>query len=265
MGCRRIDLYARIDGQPTDAQRAAFRDMVRAAAEHRPIAYIVGRREFYSLDFLVTPDVLIPRPETELIVERICAWCREHPADRHDLLDIGTGSGCIAIAAAVRTNSIRAVATDISEPALSIARQNAEKHRVAERIRFAAADGPDLADDLIPAGSFDLVVSNPPYVAERDRASLPANVRDYEPAAALFAGDDGLAFFRRIAAGVDRLLRTGGTLVLEVGAGQADRVEEIFTQKSTWASRRRFCDLAGMERTLQFVLPADDPRGAVPR
>lgn len=255
LGCRRIDLYARFEQAPTEPQRAAFRELVRKAAEHQPIAYLVGHKEFYSLDFLVTQDVLIPRPETELLVERSLAWCAANPRERSDLLDIGTGSGCIAVAICKRRAAMHAVATDLSEAALAVAAENVRRHELTERIRTFRADLFDLPPDAVPPDGFDLIVSNPPYVSEADRERLPENVRKYEPAAALFAGVDGLALFRRIAADVTKYLKPAGFLLLEVGMGQADAVEAIFTAAKLIPAGR-FKDGRGIERALAFTLPA---------
>ena len=253
MDCRRIDLYARFDQEPSTEQKSVFRELVRVAAEHRPIAYLIGHREFYSLDFKVTPDVLIPRPETELLVERALAWCAEHPGERHDVLDVGTGSGCIAIAIAKRRPSVHAVATDVSDAALAVAGENAAKHGVAERVRMVYADLFDLSADAIPEGGFDIVVSNPPYVSEPEYKALPRNVADYEPASALLAGPDGLDIYRRMAADVGHCLRPGGTLILEVGYTQAEAVRDLFTGSAVLELVGCFKDLAGIERALQFV------------
>ncbi len=256
LGCKRIELYARFGEAPTADQRAVFREMVRAAAEHRPIAYLVGHREFYSLDFLVTPDVLIPRPETELLVELVLEWCKQNPRERYELLDIGTGSGCIAVTIAKRQTSVTALATDISPLALDVAARNAERHAVSQRVRMVQADMLNLPSEAVPSGGFDIAVSNPPYIAEAERDSLPANIRDYEPLTALFAGPDGLDAYRRISADVHRFLRPGGVLFLELGYGQAPAVESLFASASPELrplGRRR--DLSGIDRALAFTLP----------
>lgn len=255
LGCRRIDLYASFEQAPTEPQRAVFRELVRKAAEHQPIAYLVGHKEFYSLDFVVTPDVLIPRPETELLVEQALAWCAAHPQDRYDLLDVGSGSGCIAIAICKRQPSVHALATDISEAALAVAAENARRHELAERIRTVRGDLFDLPQDAVPSGKFDLIVSNPPYVSETDRESLPENVREYEPAAALFAGTDGLDVFRRIASDVTRYMRPGGLLLVEVGMGQAEEVDAIFIAAKL-KPVGRYKDGQGIERALAFTRSA---------
>jgi len=281
LGCRRIDLYARYTDEPTPDQRASFREMVQAAAEHKPIAYLIGVKEFYSLNFRVTSDVLIPRPETELLVERALAWCEErlriadcglridtrvsaspipNPQsailNRIELLDIGTGSGCIAVTLAKRQPAVHAVATDVSESALTVARENAGRHGVADRVRCVQADMLDLPSEVVPDGGFDIIVSNPPYVAENEYDSLPKNVRDYEPAAAILSGGDGLEAIRRIAEGIRRMMRPGGTLIIEVGHTQADAVEDIFTKTAQMKLHGRYKDLNGIDRAIQFTLPA---------
>lgn len=256
LGCRRIDLYARYGEQPTADQRAKFRGFVKEAADHRPIAYLVGHKEFYSLDFEVTPDVLIPRPETELIVERALAWCKSHPAERYDILDVGTGSGCIAITIAKRLPAAHFVATDISAAALQVAERNAQLHGVAERVRFVEADMLDLPAGAAPPRGFDLVLSNPPYVAEHEREALPPNVRDYEPHVALFSGENGTTSYERLAAAVRAVLRPGGAIILEVGHTQADAVETLMTSEPAGlVVEGRFKDLGGIDRALAFTLP----------
>lgn len=255
MSCQKIMLYTRINDSPTDEQRTAFREMVKAAAEHRPIAYVVGRKEFYSLDFAVTPDVLIPRPETELLVEKTLAWCKANPRESYSLLDIGTGSGCIAVTLCKKMPTMTAVATDLSKAALAVAEENAKTHGVANRVRFAESDLLDLIETVAPADGFDIIVSNPPYVAQADAATLPRNVREYEPHAALFAGADGLSIYRRLAGCVATRMKPGGTLLLEIGRGQGDAVVAMFVEKAGLALAGRYKDLAGIERTLQFTMP----------
>jgi len=251
MGLKRIELYARFDQAATEAQRSTFRELVKAAAAHQPIAYLIGEKEFYSLPFKVTPDVLIPRPETELLVERALTWCKEHPQERIDLLDIGTGSGCIAIAIAKRCPAVQVVAGDVSAAALRVGEENARRHAM-DRIRFIEADLLNLPADA--PTKFDIILSNPPYVADSQRDSLPANVRDYEPASALFAGPDGLSIYRRFAETVHTRLKVGGLLALEVGLGQAGEVESIMVSKGFLTAAGRFKDLAGIERVVTFTL-----------
>lgn len=254
LGCKRIELYARFEAAPTDDQRAKYRELVRKAAEHEPIAYLVGHKEFYSLDFLVTPDVLIPRPETELLVEHSLAWCQTHPRDRYDLLEVGTGSGCVAIAISKRRPSVHAVASDLSEAALGVAAENIRRHELAERIRTVQADLLKLPKEIIPPGGFDLIVSNPPYVAEKDRDQLPENVRKYEPAIALFAGSDGLDLYRRMASDAPALLKPGGCLLLEIGISQADGVEALLSASGKLKASGRYKDINKIDRALAFTM-----------
>jgi release factor glutamine methyltransferase len=199
-----------------------------------PTQYITGRQEFYGREFRVTPDVLIPRPETEHLVEAALA----HANAAGMVLDIGTGSGTIAVTLALETKA-RMLATDVSAAALRIAQQNA--HSLTAGIAFVACDlGAAFADR-----SFDLVVSNPPYIAGRDRASLQPEVRDHEPALALFGGDDGLAIYRRLIPEAARLLRPGGWLMMELGDAVA--VREMCAD---WARVEIVNDLAGIPRVL---------------
>ncbi|MCB9852305.1 MAG: peptide chain release factor N(5)-glutamine methyltransferase [Phycisphaerales bacterium] len=251
MGCQKILLYARFHKEPTDEQKARFRELVKAAAQHTPIAHLIGEREFYSLGFHVTRDVLIPRPETELIVEHALDRMKSLDNDTFDVLDIGTGSGCIAITIAKREPRAGVIATDISEAALDVARKNAERHKVTDRVAFVHTDLFTLSNGQSPPGGFDLVVSNPPYIGETERDSLPANVRDYEPAAALFAGESGLDCFRRMADGIRDILRPEGVLLLEIGEHQGDAVRDLFTAGGLeFVAAHR--DLFGVERMLEF-------------
>ena len=255
MGCRRIDLYARFEQCPTEEQRAALRELVKSAVEHKPIAYLIGYKEFYSLEFTVTPDVLIPRPETETLVDQALARCKEIKSDRIEMADVGTGSGCIAIAIAKREPRAVVTAIDISEHALRIATDNAAKHKVADRVRFVKADLLEVSGDALPGGGFQIIVSNPPYVGLSERESLPANVRDYEPATALFAGENGLEAYQRLAAQVGNSLAPGGYLLLEIGLNQAPAVTEFF-KAAGLGPAGQYKDIRGIIRVLAFTLPA---------
>lgn len=197
-----------------------------------PTQYITGRQEFYGREFRVTPDVLIPRPETEHLIEAALTRGAE------TILDIGTGSGAIAVTLTLETQA-RVVATDISLAALGVAQQNART--LNARVSFVACDlGVALAD-----ASFDLIVSNPPYVPGRDRASIQAEVRDYEPPLALFGGEDGLGIYRRLVPEAARLLRPGGWLMMELGDSVA--VREMC---AAWTGIEIVNDLAGIPRVL---------------
>ncbi len=225
--CRKIELYTRFDVAATPDQLAAMRELVRRAAEHMPIAYLIGRKEFYSLEFEVTPAVLIP--ETETLVQKVIDLCRA-AARPMRILDLGTGSGCIAVGIARYVPTAALVAADISPDAIEVARRNADRHGVADRIRFCTADWLDLPHDAVPPDGFDIIVSNPPYIAEADIPSLPRNVREYEPRHALTApGSDGLVFYRRLAAECGRHLRHGGDILVEIGHNQHATVREILS------------------------------------
>jgi release factor glutamine methyltransferase len=253
MSCRKIELYTRFEETPPAERVARFRALVLRAAAHEPVAYLLGRREFYSMMFRVSPDVLIPRPETETLVERALAWCKELADERIEVFDMGTGSGCIAAAVAKFEPRARVVASDVSEAALAVARENISANELGERVQFVRADGPALPADARPADGFHLIVSNPPYIADAQRETLPANVRDYEPHAALFASD-GLVFYRRLAVEGADLLRTDGRCYVEVGMDQAADVRGLF-ESAGWGCAGVWRDPARIDRVLGFVRP----------
>jgi release factor glutamine methyltransferase len=215
LGCRRIDLYTRYDEPAPEDVRARFRDLVRKRVEGCPVAYLVGRKEFFSLQFEVTPAVLIPRAESEFVVLE-CLRLSEEKAEPR-VLDIGTGSGNIAIAVAHQHRGAHVTAVDISPDAVAMARRNAARHGVEDRIRF-------LTGDLfapVPSGErFDFVLSNPPYIASEDLDKLPDGVRKYEPVVALDGGPGGFSVFDRLVAEAKNYLVPGGDFVVEIGAPQ---------------------------------------------
>jgi release factor glutamine methyltransferase len=227
-------------------------------ARHEPVAYILGVREFYGRRFRVSPDVLIPRPETELLVE-VAIEGIDAPAESRTprefdrarrVLDVGTGSGCIAITLALERPDVRVVATDTSERALAIAADNARAWNVRSLVSFVHAPlTADLTDEI------DLVVSNPPYVPELDRGTLSPDVRDYEPPAALFAGVDGLDVIRMLVPASATALVAGGRLVFEIGQGQAAAVEPIVAGAGLVLDDIR-PDLAGIPRVVIARKPA---------
>ena len=186
-----------------------------------PIQYLLGEAEFYGLRFRVTPDVLIPRPETEHLVEQAITLAAEFAEPR--IVDVGAGSGAIAVALSVSLVNARITSIDVSPDALAIARENAVRNRVTERIRFL---GGDLLES-VAGEQFDLVVSNPPYVPKADRASLSVEVREYEPAQALFAGEDGLDVYRRLIPAAHAVLAPDGYILLEIGYGQPEGVRAL--------------------------------------
>jgi release factor glutamine methyltransferase len=214
----------------TAEQITRFDAMIERRIRREPIAYIVGHKEFYSLDFEVNQSVLIPRPETEMLVGAALDNIAKMP--QASVLDIGTGSGAIAIAIAVNAPAARVIATDISADALAVATRNAIRHGVENRVAMRCADFFDALDGGATLGRFDLIVSNPPYIADEEVASLETDVRSYEPHLALSAGRDGLKFYRRIANGAQSHLIDGGRLIVEVGAAQSSAVVAIFEQQA---------------------------------
>jgi release factor glutamine methyltransferase len=215
LGCKRIELYTRHDEPATEDERARFKELIRKRLEGCPVAYLVGRKEFFSLEFEVGPAVLIPRPDTETLVAEALRLAREmvEPA----ILDIGTGSGAIPVAVAKRHKTAKVTATDISPEALAVARRNAAKHGVTERIRFLSGD---LFAPIAAEERFDFILSNPPYIAHEDIPSLPVGVRDYEPRLALDGGPGGYMVFDRLIHEAPRYLKPGGYLIVEIAAPQ---------------------------------------------
>lgn len=227
---------------------ASFEALIARRAKREPVAYIRGTQEFYGREFLVGPGVLIPRPETELLVDTVRDVLRGHPLPR--IADIGTGSGCIAVTLAAELAVARVTATDISPDALTIARGNAEAHGVAGRVRFVET----RYLDGVP-GPFDVVASNPPYVRGVDASALQPEVKDYEPALALFGGDDGLRDIRAIATAAAWVLTAGGVLVMEIGAGQAGEVLRLVEEAGLMEASVRH-DLQGIARVVVAFRPA---------
>jgi release factor glutamine methyltransferase len=246
MACDRIELYTRYQTVPTEETLRTFRAAVREAADGKPIAYLTGTKEFFALEFEVTPDVLIPRPETEVLIERTIDLLRHDQHHKHTILDVGTGSGCIAISLAKHLPQVAICASDVSPTAVEVARRNARRHGLLERIEFRVGD---LFEPWGSERRFDVIVSNPPYVAESDAASLPANVRDFEPREALFAGDDGLLVVRRLIAEAPQYLRPGGRLLTEVAYNQSGAVRGLLDE-SAWSDIVTYRDALGHERVV---------------
>jgi release factor glutamine methyltransferase len=206
-----------------------------------PLQYILGRQEFYGLEFVVTPDVLIPRPETEILVERAIEFLK--PLGDPSFCEIGVGSGCISISVLCNVTSVRAIATDISTNAINIARANAVKHTVADRISFVESD----VYSNVPETQFDAILSNPPYVPEIDFDSLQPEVRDYEPHLALTSGDLGLDVITRLTEQAPAYLKPGGLLIFEMGFNQSAAVSGMFDPR-VWQNAEILPDLQGIPR-----------------
>lgn len=219
--CERIKLYMQFDRPMNESELASFKTLVQRRIKGEPIAYIRGVKEFWSLPFKVGPGVLVPRPETEIIVERI----KEEKRNFESILDIGTGSGILAIVLAKEFPSSVITAIDASENALNYARENAEAHNVADRIQFEKKDF--LNSDF--SQQFDLIISNPPYISSSVIETLSNDVKNFEPREALDGGADGLIFYRAIAQQSSVLLKENGLLVVEIGEDQGKSATEIFT------------------------------------
>jgi len=250
LGRPRILLYTAFDEEVAEEPRTRFRELVRRRGAGAPVAYLVGGREFFSLPFAVTPQVLIPRPETEGLVVRVLDLCRKAPAPR--IVDVGTGSGAIAVAVAKHLPQAIVAAGDVSAEALEVARANAARHGVAERIGFATGD---LLAGAGLEGPWDVVVSNPPYVREDEFATLPQDVREHEPRVALVAGPRGVEVIERLAGEAAERLAPGGWLVLEAGPTVAADVERVLAATPGLEPGPTLPDLAGRPRVFQARRP----------
>ncbi len=250
LGMDRVGLYTHFDQPLQPGELARFKELIRRRMAHEPLAYITGKREFWSLPFKVTPDVLIPRPETEgLVAEALRLTAVLEHGDRGvRILEIGTGSGAIIIALAKELPSASLVATDFSEKALALARENAAAMDVKERIRFLSGDLFAPLEEEIP---FDLILSNPPYIPRNQFTSLAPEVRDFEPRIALDGGEDGLTFFRRALPRVGRYLQPAGWVLIEIGAGQDPEVGRIAAEAPDLEAFTFIPDLAGIKRVFK--------------
>jgi release factor glutamine methyltransferase len=247
LGWDRAMVYSHENDEVEPAFTEPYDRLIERRARREPAAYIRGVQEFWSRDFQVTPAVLIPRPETELIVEEFLARLpADAPNRRQRVADIGTGSGCIAVTVAAERECVDVVATDISAAALRIARQNAERYGVADRIAFR-----EVAYLTGAAEKFDFILANPPYVTEREYQNLAPEVREYEPAVALVAGEDGFRDIRQIVDLGTAYLAPGGTMLIEIGHEQADAVVDLVASYPA-------LKLAGISNDLQCI-----PRVAV--
>ncbi|KPK45414.1 MAG: hypothetical protein AMK72_11080 [Planctomycetes bacterium SM23_25] len=244
LNCQRVMLYARFDYQPTPAELSAFRELVRRAAEHEPVAYLVGHKEFYSLTFRVTPDVLVPRAETEILVAEAVGHLRT--LGRPGIMwDVCTGCGCVAVATAHQVPDVRVLATDICAKALAVAEENVRRHGLAERVRCRQADLLALPKDCADLEDFDVIAGNPPYVANGH--PVGETVRR-EPRIAVFAGPDGMALLGPTIRSAAGLLRAGGKLILEFGYDQADSVRDAIAATGAYDEPKILCDHQEIER-----------------
>lgn len=246
LGLARVQLYTNFERPLAREEVDRYRELVRRRAAREPVAYILGRREFWSLDFEIDRRVLVPRPDTELLVELAVAalQTRAGAATLH-VADVGTGSGAVAVAIAKEVPNARVVATDKSQAALEVAPRNADRHGVADRIEFVSGD---LCAPLRGREPFDLIVSNPPYVKADEVAALDPEIRDWEPRLALVSGADGMDATRALVESALQVLAPGGSLWVEVGS-QAGAVRECFVSNG-YADVRVHRDLAGSDRVV---------------
>jgi release factor glutamine methyltransferase len=254
LGLPRLRLYLEFERVLTGLELESVRGMVARRGRREPLQQVLGTTSFCGLELRVTPDVLIPRPETELLAEQAWTWLRrraEPGGRRLEALDFGTGSGCLAIAAAAHCEEADWVALDVSAAALEVARGNAARHGLAGRVRFALGDG---FGALGAGAAFDLIAANPPYIPSGEIAGLAPEVRDHDPRLALDGGVDGLDFYRLLAGEAAGWMRPGGRLMLEFGAGQAPAVRALLHQ-ARWRVDRVLPDDTGRERLLLASLP----------
>lgn len=243
LGCDRAYLHAHPERELTFDEAARYEAAIAERVAGKPSQYITGHQEFWGLDLIVSPAVLIPRPETEHLVELAVELAGERVAPLR-VVDVGTGSGCIALALATELSNADVLALDISGDALEIARANAARLRLDSRVRFAQSDLLEAARGEAP---FDLVVSNPPYVGLNEADKVQKQVREYEPRIAVFAGDEGLAIYRRLVPQAQEALRPGGWLVMEIGYSIEQPVRELV---QSWGEVRVRPDLQGIPRVV---------------
>lgn len=274
LGLSRLELYLRHEQPLTPEELARFKALIVRRRRGEPVAYLTGHKEFWSLDFLVTPAVLIPRPETEILVEAVLEVLREGgqapeapapapetsppaPSLKSKLaLDVGVGSGAVVVALAKELPELIWLAVDLSEAALKVARENARRHQVAARVHFYRGD---LLSGIRPGPRFALIVANLPYVSQKDWEALPREIKDYEPQQALWGGEDGLALLRPLAQEVHRYLAPGGWLALEVGAGQAEEVQALLADTGKYREIRIILDYQRIPRVIRARrLPWED-------
>lgn len=249
LGVSRVELYTGYERPLLPAELQSYRELVKRRAGGEPAAYLVGIKGFYSLDFEVGPGVLVPRPETEILVSAAI----EEAKSRKGIVkavDIGTGSGCVAVALAVYAPGVEVIATEKSAEAAGYARRNVVRHNVQERVSIVEGELLEPLARMCAKAGLDIIVSNPPYVTEKEFENLPATVRKYEPREALVAGKDGTEYHRIIAEAAAEFLGAGGLLALEVGMGQADRVSRLISDTGQFREPRIVKDFSGIERVV---------------
>jgi release factor glutamine methyltransferase len=245
----RIELYTQFDKIVPKDKLVYLRRLVKRASQNEPVAYLIGKTEFYSIELDITGDCLIPRPETELLVEMAVDFLRKR-AGKQLVCDLCTGCGCIAVAVAKNFAGADIIATDISEAALKVAEKNVEKYKFQDRIKLLCGDLFDPLIEQIDAAKFDLIVCNPPYVSTPDYQSLEKNVKDFEPQQAFYGGDDGLDIYQRIAEKSDDFLKPDAGLILEIGYGQGQAVKELLEKTSVFSDIKVEKDFQNNDRVV---------------
>ncbi len=250
LGCKRISLYTGYDNVPNDSQLARFRELVRERVKGVPAKYLTGHCEFMSMDFDVNPSVMIPRSETETLVEKALELLSAGDVPAPQIIDLATGCGNIAIVLASRLPGAELVATDVSAEALATARGNARRHGVEGRIRFLQGDLYEALSALPSPPQADMITANPPYVSDAEWASLPREIREHEPERALRAGQTGLEAIQRVVAGAPAFLKSGGHMLVEIGEGQAKAAVQSAAEAKEFTSCELVRDYGGTERIL---------------
>jgi release factor glutamine methyltransferase len=246
LGCDRLEFYKNPDRIISETQLSAFRNLIARRLQWEPVAYITGRKEFWSFTLEVNSSVLIPRPDTEVIVEEALDICRKIDSSKMKILDIGTGSGAIAIALAKEMPHAKVMATDISPAAVNLAQKNAAALGLKEKIDFRQGNLFEPVD-----GIFDIIVCNPPYISAQDYEKLPAGVKNYEPQDALLAGKSGLEFYEKLIYQAAGFVQKNGWLLLEIGAKQEAGVRGIMETSSCYDSIEMSRDYAGLPRVIK--------------
>jgi len=250
LGLQRIELYTNFDRPLIPDELAAYKALFKRRLQHEPLQYILGETEFFSTPFKVSPAALIPRPETEILVERTIELCQQRYADEDEvfILDVGTGTGCIAIALALHVENAVITAVDISHEALTLARGNADAHEASIQFKERDALKPWPPEYL---NTFDIIVSNPPYVSFPEYQNLQPEIKDHEPKISLLGGNDGLEFYRKFANISTTLLKPQGYVLFEIGERQASSVKNIFADAG-FSAAQVYEDLAGKDRVLRM-------------
>ena len=236
-GLKRIELYTNFEKTLPQDQLDKLHALVKRCGDQEPVAYLVGQTEFYSIQMKVTPDCLIPRPETELLTEKAIEFLRKRPQETEQYVcDLCTGSGCIAVAIAKNCKAVKVIATDISDAALSVAARNVTEYKLQDRIQLLCGDLFEPVIEGLDVTRFDLIVCNPPYVTSSEYHELENKVKDYEPKQALYAGRDGLDIYRRIAAIIGEHLKEDGALMLEIGFAHGNSVRKLLEKTELFSN-----------------------------